>query len=163
MAAYLKYGEIKGESLAEAHKGSDGWIEISSVMWGCGRSIHTPVGNTSKREATAPNISEVTLTKSMDSTSPLLAQEALIGKGVDAVVELVQTSDSQLETFLSVKLTNALLSSYSMVSSGDRPQETITLNFTKIDYVYSGFDDKHKLDSSKKKNFIYDLAQAKQG
>jgi type VI secretion system secreted protein Hcp len=54
MAAYLKYGDIKGESLAEGHKGSDGWIEIGSVQWGCGRAISTPVGSSAKREATAP-------------------------------------------------------------------------------------------------------------
>jgi type VI secretion system secreted protein Hcp len=162
MAAFLKYGDsIKGESLAEGHKGSDGWIEIGSVQWGCGRGIHTPVGSSSKREASAPHVSEVTLTKMMDSTSPLLAQEGLIGTAVNAVIELVETGDNKLETFLSLKLTNAMISGYSLSSSGDRPSESLTLNFTKIEFVYQGYDDKHKIDSKLKKSVIYDLTAAK--
>jgi type VI secretion system secreted protein Hcp len=161
MAAYLKYGTtIKGESLAEGHKGSDGWIEIGSVQWGCGRGISTPVGGSGKREASAPSISEVTLTKLMDSTSPLLAQEGLIGKAVTANIELVETGDNQLETFLTLNLTNAMISGYSMSSGGGRPSESLTINFTKIECIYQGYDDQHKVDTNKKKSFIYDLTTA---
>jgi type VI secretion system secreted protein Hcp len=162
MAAFLKYGTtIKGESLAEGHKGSDGWIEIGSVQWGCGRGITTPVGSSAKREATAPRISEVTISKLMDSTSPLLAQEALIGTAVEAVLELVETGENKLETFLTVKLTNAMISGYSMASGGERPSETLNLNFTKFEFIYQGYDDKHKVDSNKKKSVTYDLTAAK--
>jgi type VI secretion system secreted protein Hcp len=161
MAAYLKYGTtIKGESLAEGHKGSDGWMEIGSVQWGCGRAISTPVGSSAKREASAPSVAEVVVTKLMDSTSPLLAQEALIGKAVEATVELVETGEGKLETFLTVKLTNAMISSYSMSSGGDRPSESLSINFTKIEYTYQGYDDQHKADSAKKKSFMYDLTTA---
>ena len=74
MPIYMKYGtKIKGESLAEGHKGTEGWIEINSVQWGCSRGINTPVGGSGKREASAPSVSEITVTKLMDSTSPLLA------------------------------------------------------------------------------------------
>jgi type VI secretion system secreted protein Hcp len=162
MSAFLKFGTaIKGESLAEGHKGSDGWIDVLSVQWGCGRDIHTPVGSSSKREASAPHVSEVTLTKAMDSTSPLLVGEALFGKAEDATIELVETGENKLETFLTIKLTNAMLSGYSMSSGGDRPSESLTLNFTKVDFTYQGYDDKHKVDSNKKKSFIYDLTAAK--
>src|SRR5258708_4982126 len=130
MAAYLKYGTtIKGESLTEGHKGSDGWMEIGSVQWGVGRGISTPVGAASKREASAPNVSEVVVTKLMDSTSPLLAQEALIGKAVEATIELTETGADKLNTFLTIKLTNTMLSGYSMSSGGDRPSESLSLNF----------------------------------
>jgi type VI secretion system secreted protein Hcp len=161
MAAYLKYGDIKGESLAEGHKGADGWMEIHSVQWGCGRTILTPVGSSAKREATAPNISEITITKLMDSTSARLVQEALVGKGVDAVIELVETGENKLETFLTLKLSNCMVSGYSVSSGGDRPTESVTLNFTKIEYVYQGYDDKHKIDSNKKGTITYDLPSAK--
>jgi type VI secretion system secreted protein Hcp len=164
MAAYLKFGTtIKGESLAEGHKGSDGWIEVSSVQWGCGRSISTPVGSSAKREADAPTITEVTVTKLMDSTSPLLVQEALKGPAEEATIELVETGENKLETFLTVKLTNAMISNYSMASGGERPSETLNLNFTKIEFTYQGYDDKHKVDNSKKKSFTYDLTAAKKG
>jgi type VI secretion system secreted protein Hcp len=164
MAAYLKYGDkIKGESIAEGHKGTDGWIEIGSVQWGCGRAISTPVGGSGKREASSPSVSEITITKMMDSTSPLLAQEALIGSALDATIELVETGEDKLETFLTLKLTNCLLSGYSFSSGGDRPSESLSINFTKIEYIYQGYDDKHKVDTKKKGSFIYDLATAKKG
>ena len=58
MAAYIKYDAIKkGESLAKGHEGSKGWVEVGSVQFGCGRGISSPVGTSSKREASAPNIS----------------------------------------------------------------------------------------------------------
>ena len=162
MAAYLKYGtDIKGESLAEGHKGSDGWIEVNSVQWGCGRAISTPVGASAKREASAPSISEITITKLMDSTSPKLCKEALVGKAVTAVIELTETGTDNLETFLTLNLTNAMISGYSFSSSGDRPGESLTLNFTKIEYTYQGYDNTGKIDSAKKANVIYDLTAGK--
>ena len=164
MAAYLKYGtDIKGESIAEGHKGSDGWIEVHSVQWGCGRGIRTPVGASAKREASAPSISEVTLTKSMDSTSPKLCKEALVGKAVTANIELVETGEGSLETFLTINLTNAMISGYSFSSGGDRPSESYSLNFTKIEMIYQGYDDQHKVDTTKKATVIYDLAAGKPG
>src|SRR3954469_18607258 len=121
MAAYLKYGDvIKGESIAEGHKGSDGWIEIGSVQWGCGRAISTPVGASAKREASAPSVSEITITKMMDSTSPKLAKEALVGKAVLAHIELVETGEGQLNTYLTLNLTNTMISGYSFSSGGGR-------------------------------------------
>jgi type VI secretion system secreted protein Hcp len=161
MAAYLKYGEIKGESLAEGHKGSDGWIEVGSVQWGCGRAISTPVGASAKREASSPSISEITLTKLMDSTSPKLCKEALVGKAVTATIELVETGENKLETYLTVTLTNAMISGYSFSSGGGRPSESLTLNFTKIEIVYQGYDDAGKIDTAKKGNVTYDLTAGK--
>ncbi len=162
MAAYLKYGTaIKGESIAEGHKGADGWMEINSVQWGVGRGISTPTGSSSKREASAPSVSEVVVSKMMDSTGPLLCQEALIGKAVEAEIHLVETGENKLETFLTIKLTNCMVSGYSMSSGGDRPSESITLNFTKVEYTYQGYDDQHKVDTSKKQTCSYDVTAAK--
>lgn len=158
MSAYMKFGKkIKGESLADGHKGTDGWMEIGNLQWGCGRGISTPVGSSGKREASAPSVSQITVTKLMDSTSPLLVQEALVGNAEDCEIDLVETGSQKLETFLTIKLTNCMISSYAMSSEGNRPSETLTLNFTKIEITYQGFDDQHKTDTSKKETVIYDL------
>jgi type VI secretion system secreted protein Hcp len=161
MAAYLKYGDIKGESKAEGHKGSDGWIEIGGVQWSCGRAISTPVGSSSKRESSSPSVSEISITKLMDSTSAKLVKEALVGKAVDATIDLVETGENKLETFLTLKLSNCMISGYSVHSGASRPGESISLNFTKIEYLYQGYDDQHKVDSSKKGTVTYDLTAAK--
>jgi type VI secretion system secreted protein Hcp len=159
MAAYLKYVAIPtGESKAAGHLGSAGWIEVGSVQWGVGRGISTPVGASSKREASAPNVSEVVITKLMDSTSPLIVQEALIGKASTATIELVETGKDQLETYLSLTLTNAMISSYSVSSGGDRPSESVSINFTKIEYKYTPYDDQGK--QGKAVPVTYDLTTA---
>jgi type VI secretion system secreted protein Hcp len=41
-------------------------------------------------------------------------------------------------------LENAMIASYSASSGGDRPMESFSINFTKIEYKYTPFDDKHK-------------------
>ena len=163
MAIYLKFGDLKGESLAEGHKGTDGWMEINSCQMGAGRGISTPVGGSSKREASAPSISEIVVTRLLDSVSTRLFSECVGGVGVDATIEFVTTNSDKLETYLTVKLTNTMISGYSFSSGGDRPSESISLNFTKIDITYQGYDDKGKVDTTKKGSAIYDLTAAKRG
>jgi type VI secretion system secreted protein Hcp len=159
MAAYLKYAAIPtGESKAKGHEGSKGWIEVGSVQFGVGRGISTPVGTSSKREASAPNISEVVVTKMMDSTSPLFFQEACIGKACTAQVDLVETGSDQLNTYLECIMTNAMISGYSVSSGGDRPSESLSINFTKIEYKYTPYDDQHK--AGKPVPVTYDLLTA---
>src|SRR6516162_9934377 len=119
MSAYLKYAAIKkGESIAKGHEGDKGWIEIGSLQLGVGRGISSPVGTSSKREASSPNISEVVVTKLMDSTSPLFFQEGLIGKAVTAQIDLVETGSDQLNTYLELTLSNTMISGYSVSSGG---------------------------------------------
>ena len=77
MPIYMKYGKINGPVTGKYK----GWIELTSCQFGVGRGISTPVGTSSKRESSAPNISEIVVTKAMDITSPLLFQEALTGEG----------------------------------------------------------------------------------
>ena len=159
MSAYLKYAAIKkGESIAKGHEGDKGWIEIGSLQLGVGRGISSPVGTSSKREASAPNISEVVVTKLQDSTSPLFFQEACVGKAVVANIDLVETGSDQLNTYLEITLTNTMVSGYSVSSGGDRPSESITLNFTKIEYKYTPYDDQHKAGTPV--TVTYDLATA---
>jgi type VI secretion system secreted protein Hcp len=159
MAAYIKFAAIKkGESLAEGHKGSDGWIEIGSVSFSSGRSIATPTGAASKREASAPHVSEIQISKLQDSTSPLIFQESLIGKAGDVTIDLTQTGTAKLETYCTIKLTNTLVTSYSMYSAGERPSESISLNFTKIEYLYQGYSDTGTPDSGLKQTVTFDLS-----
>src|SRR4030095_3819031 len=44
----------------------------------------------------------------------------------------VNLNKDKAQTYLQFKLDNTLISSYSMSSGGDRPSESLSLNFTKI-------------------------------
>ena len=156
MAIFLKYGDIKGETTQTTHKE---WIEISSFQFGVGRGISSGVGGGSKREASAPSVSEVTMTKTFDIASPLLLKEAVGGKSVTAKIELTQTDNSgKHASFQKYELTNALISGYSISSGGDRPSESLSLNFTKFDSEYLNIDDKFAAKTTG--HVIYDIAKS---
>lgn len=157
MAIFLKYGSLKGETTQLTHKE---WIEVSSIQWGVGRGISSGVGGGSKREATAPSVSEITLTKTFDIASPLLLKEAVGGKAVDVKIELTQTDDSGKHvSFQKYLLSETLISGYSVTSGGERPSESLSLNFTKIDSEYLNIDS--KFASKTTGHVVYDIAASK--
>ena len=90
MAIFLKYGDLKGEVTATTHKE---WIELHSFQFGVGRGISAGVGGGSKREASAPSVSEVTVTKTMDGASPLIFKEAVGGKAAVVKIDMTQTDN----------------------------------------------------------------------
>jgi type VI secretion system secreted protein Hcp len=54
-----------------------------------------------------------------------------------------------------------MISGYSLSSGGDRPSESLSLNFTKFDSEYIKVDD--KLAPATTGHYIYDLTTAKEG
>ena len=159
MAIFVKYGSLNGEATAEGYKQ---WVECNSFQWGVGRGISSGVGGTSKREATAPSVSEITLTKTMDAFSPLLLKEAIYGDAKEVKIDITQTdNDGKHVAYQKYILTNTLISGYSLSSGGDRPSESFSLNFTKYDSEYIKVDDKFKTETTG--HIIYDIAAAKKG
>src|SRR5688572_23273679 len=118
MALYLKMDGIDGDATHEQHKK---WLTVDSVQWGVGRSIMTRSGSTMNREASEPSVSEVTISKSADASSPKMFGEACTGKeGKKVVIDFV-TTGSPGDTYMQCTLSNTLVSSYSISSGGDRP------------------------------------------
>lgn len=139
MPIYMKYnaGAIKGDVTADGHVD---WIELGSFQWGVGRGISSPTGASADRESSAPSISEITVTKSMDKSSFALLNEALQGEGVVVQIDLCKTDKGVLVTYVTYTLTNTMISGYSVSSGGDQPSESLSLNFTKVEYKYLGRD-----------------------
>jgi len=135
-------------------KGYEKWIELSSLNFGVKRSINTKPGKVADRESTRPTVSEVTLTKEMDKSSPALFTEACVGKAKPKVeVHLCQTGEN-ISPFMQYTLENVLVSNYSVNHSSDDnqrktgyPTETVTLNFDKIEMKYTPYDEQHKAQS----------------
>ena len=138
MAAYLKFGSIKGAVTTDGFKD---WIELDSFHWGVGRAIGTAARGATSREHSEPSLSEVTVTKRMDLGSPKLFLDAVAGK-LDSKVDIkfTTTTKGKVETFLTYKLEDTGLSGYSISSGGDLPIESLSLNFTKITMSFTGHD-----------------------
>lgn len=134
MPIYIDWASkaIKGGVTA---KGFEDMIEVSSFQWGVGRGISSPVGSTADREASAPSVSEVTVTKVLDAASPKLLEDALRGNmDSKVIVHFVRTDKNALVDFLQVTLTNTGVSGHSFSSGGDRPSESLSLNFTAVEF-----------------------------
>jgi len=72
------------------------------------------------------------VTKVTDNvSSPLLFQEGAIGEGVVAVIDFVRNDGS---VYLRVTKSNTMIGGYSVLSGGDKPMESLSLNFQKIDF-----------------------------
>jgi type VI secretion system secreted protein Hcp len=136
----MKFGDIDG---AVTTKGFEKWIELNSFQWGVGRAIGTAARGAATREASEPSISEIVVTKRLDKASTKLFMDAVAGD-LSATVKFkfTTTTKDKVDTFLAYELTNAGLSGYSISSGGDAPQESLSLNFTKIMFTYTERDPK---------------------
>lgn len=141
---------INGDSVVDGH---EKWITISSLQMGVGRAISVSGGG-ADRETSNPSFSELTLTKSTDIASADLFMQAVCGKSLGkAEIHFIQTggADKKHQVYLKIELTDAIVSSYSASSGGDRPSESFSLNFTQISYQYDAFSgDKVTTGTAKK-------------
>lgn len=152
MPIMLKCAEWKGESKL---KGFEDCFEVSSFQFGVGRAISSARG-TSTREGNMASVSEITVTKVSDSVSTKLFEEALVGK-MDKKVEIhfVRQGADGGVAYVVITLEGCGISGYSVSSGGDRPTESISLNFDKIEFGYNPVGDGL---SGQYGGYIYDLA-----
>ena len=124
-------GEVKA-------KGYEGWIELQSAQLGTNRNITTSTGRGTNREASAPAIQEVVITKLQDSVSTALYRETLGGEGKLIVIAFVKEDGTSYTTIV---MQNTMISSYSVSGHGgvtdSRPTESLSLNFANITFEMS--------------------------
>ncbi len=131
---------INGDSTVPDH---DKWITIDSMEFGVGRAITTS-GTGTDRDTSNPSFSEVTLKKSMDVASTDLFMQAVCGKSLTkATIHFIQTGGTdakgKAQVYLEYLLHDPIVSSYSVKSVGERPTESISINFNQIQTKYTVF------------------------
>jgi type VI secretion system secreted protein Hcp len=158
MPIYLQLDGIQGDATQQDHSK---WMDIEAIHWNVARNMNTSAGSAANREASEPTVSEVILTKVSDSSSTKLFQEACSGRiGKTATIDLVTTGNPG-NTYIEYILTNTLIANYSIDSNGDRPVETIRLNFTKMQVKYTPYDQNNNPQSPMIAS--YDLATTTAG
>jgi type VI secretion system secreted protein Hcp len=139
MPIYVKYDGIDGDVTTAGH---EKWIEVHSFQWGVGRGMTNSGGSGADREGSTPSVSEIVLTKDTDGASPNLFRASLgkppADEGKTVNIDFVKTDTSQPEPYLQLTLDNCLVSGWSISSGGDRPTESVTLNFTKVEFKNTG-------------------------
>ena len=133
MPVFMQYEGIDGDVTTKGH---EKWIELQSFSWGASRHMTSASASAADREGSTPSVSEVVVTKVTDGATPNLFRTSLgFGPGSEGkkvLVDFCKTDVAQPEPYLQYELENTLISSFSMSSGGDRPMESLSLNYTKV-------------------------------
>jgi type VI secretion system secreted protein Hcp len=157
-AIFMQINGLPGDVSVQGFAGD---IQLNSFQFGVGRGISSPTGAAGDRESSAPSVSEVVITKTLDQTSPELLRDLLAGADIPEIdIFFVNLSKGgQAGTaYAEYVLSDVLLSGFSTSSGGDRPTESLSLNFLKVQYksFTQNADGTTSVDS-----LTYDLTQQK--
>lgn len=141
MPIYMKYGKINGDVETEGYKD---WIELLGMQFGVGRGMTQAGGSGKNREAGKASVSEVSISKMSDESSVPLFQEACKGLATDVKLDMCTVQNDALKPFLQYVLGECMISAYSLSSGGERPNESLSLNFTTIEAKFTPYDTKGK-------------------
>jgi type VI secretion system secreted protein Hcp len=143
---FLKLDGIAGESKDKTHGGE---IEIMSWSWGASNAGSAASGGgmgTGK-----VSMQDITFVKKLDKGSSKLLLHCASGKHIPTADFAMRksTGDGGQKEYLKIKLADVMISSYSIGDSGDEiPNETVSINFGKIQFEYFEQDNKGTLTST---------------
>jgi type VI secretion system secreted protein Hcp len=126
--------EIKGTSTLDKFAGQ---IELLSFSHGVAMQITGDISNT-ERTSGKPNHQDFTIRKYLDQASPILNEACCKGDTFKTAVITVGRNDKGAVLPLIVyTLKNVILSSISIGGGGgDKPVETVTMNYNHITWVF---------------------------
>lgn len=132
---FMVISTVNGESTDAQFPKS---IQVASWHWGMTQSgnTHSSTGS----GAGKVSVGDLSFTKTVDSTSPTLAQACCNGTAFDkATLSMRKAGGTKPLPYLIITLKNILISNLQLgTSSGDDQQmETVTLNFGEFTYEYT--------------------------
>ena len=142
MPAFMKLGDIKGEATDDGHKD---WIIIDSLQAGVGRSIPSGAKDQQRTKGDT-TLMDVVCVRNLDKSSTKLQEACANGTFFKEVeIHLCTTVKNKQEPYLKYKLYDAIVSSYSFsgnASGSPLPMESLSLNYTKVEWTYIIVDPK---------------------
>jgi type VI secretion system secreted protein Hcp len=148
---------VEGESTLKAHPN-----EIHCFSWSWGVSNPAAFDPTAGRIVPGkPNFQDISLTKTVDKSSPALMTGVATGKQYDtAVITILKsTAGAATQDFYVITLSDVVVTSFSTSSGGDTPSESFTLTYTKVNVRYYPTKQDGTLDLPV--TFSFDLATNK--
>nr|WP_297352312.1 type VI secretion system tube protein Hcp [uncultured Caldimonas sp.] len=131
---FLKIDDVKGESVDSKHKGT---IDVLAWSWGMSQSGTTHVGGGGGAGKVA--VQDISLTKYVDKSSPVLMLSCCNGKHFKEAVLTVRKAGEKPLEYIKITMKEVIVANISTGGSGgeDRLTENVTLNFAefKIEYV----------------------------
>lgn len=156
MAIYMQLEGIKGSSTDSKFKDQ---MELNSFQWGAGLGVGSARGG--DRTTSEPSVSEITATKQLDKSSELLFKSLLMGDTITkGTVSFVAAIKGESVAYATLALEDVIISGFSQSSGGDFPTESVSFNFAKFDWSFTGRDDTQTGTAT---HLIYDLTTNKVG
>ncbi len=152
---FLKIDSIPGESNDSKHKGE---IELESFSWGAQQSGSASHGGGLGTGKVA--FHDFQFVMRICKASPLLFSACSTGEGIKQAILTCRKAGKGQQEFLKVTFSDLLVSSFQTgaeAHSDVLPTDSITLNFTKIEFEYKEQKADGSLGASTKK--FYDLKQ----
>jgi len=135
MDMFLKLDGVTGES-KDKDKGTVGTIDVLAWSWGMSQSgnFHSGGGG----GAGKANVQDLSLTKYIDKSTPVLMLASLTGKHFATAELNIRKAGDKPYVYTKITMTKLLISSVSTGGSGgeDRLTENVTLNFAKVKVEY---------------------------
>lgn len=127
---FLRIDNVTGESLDAKHPGA---MDVLAWSWG-----QSSGGARTSRALPAVCIQDLSVTKYIDSASPELILNSLIGEVAPAATLTVRRAGTVPTDYLTLTMRNVTVSSYSTGGSGgeDRLTENVTLHFESLEGTY---------------------------
>jgi type VI secretion system secreted protein Hcp len=127
--------DLKGEA---TQRGFEGKIELLSFSHGVAMQITGDISNP-ERTSGKPNHQDLTVTKYLDRASPVLNQSCCEGRVFPQVAVIIgRDNHGQVVELMRYTMKNVLISSISIGGGGgDKPVETVTLNYNQISWEFS--------------------------
>jgi type VI secretion system secreted protein Hcp len=152
--AFAKISGVPGEA---THKNHAGEVQLDSWSWGVQQISTGAVGSGTKAKGKASS-QPFTFSHNYDKASTALANHCAAGTHFEEIVVSCAQATGEQNDFLKVTMKECLISSVSIgAGSGGVVSETISVDFTSIEYEYTPYDAKGKKGGSLK--FGWDLAK----
>lgn len=130
---FFKIKGIDGESQDKKHKNT---IDVLAWSFGASNSGTTHMGGGSG--AGKANFQDISFTKYIDKSSPVLMQHCANGKHISEATLICRKAGEKPLEYLTVDIKDIIVTSVSLGGSGgeDRLTENVTLNFGSFKYKY---------------------------
>lgn len=146
-AIFVKFDGLDGECRESGH---EGWIQIEAFSHHLAAIIDRMASSgTGGSSVGAAEHGDISITKNLDSSSlPIMAKccagQSFATVEIDMMAASSGTEATPTQRFLGIVLTDVVIASVNYsdsASAGGRPMENLELNYKKIEWTYSPYDD----------------------
>jgi type VI secretion system secreted protein Hcp len=142
MSAYMKIGDLEGESTDQSHPK---WVLVEAMS----SSIHRTIARGAKdneRGRGTTTLSDVTVVRTLDRSSIPLQVACASGRVFKEVaIHFCLEANGKREPYLKYVLRDAIVSGYTLgpcLAGGAKPSESVDLSCTDVEWVYVKLDAK---------------------